>query len=498
MFRLSDLLAYENIIIQCHDHPDADTIASAFGVYAYLKRKGKDAKIIYSGFDQIKKRNIQLMLEWLNIPIEYVKTLEKSELLICMDCQYGEGNITKFEAETIAVIDHHLQVTNNFDLGVIQSELGSCATLVWNLLRQEDFDFAVDKDIPASLYYGLYKDTNSFTEISHPLDKDMRDSLVVYCDRGIITRLRHCNFTVDELEVAGVALLRNTINYEKRYALFKSEPCDPNMLGVISDLGLQIDVIDLCVVYSERESGARISIRSCSKEIMASEFVEYITADVGSGGGHKDKAGGSIQKSAVEKLGMTIADYMKLKTSEYFDSFDVIYADDHNMTLSDIKRYIAKPIPKGIVISTDVFAEGTRIMVRSLVGDVILAASPDIYLMVGVKGEVHPMKATIFHSRYVICEQSVRTAYTYIPTAKNAVTGEVKELLPYIKTCVANENNFVYAKSFDRNTKIFTEWNPNGYLYGKKGDYLVIQCDNSNDMYVIKKNIFNETYIHSN
>ncbi|MDR0221831.1 MAG: DHH family phosphoesterase, partial [Lachnospiraceae bacterium] len=178
MFRLSDLLPYENIVIQCHDHPDPDAVASAFGVYAYLTRQGKQAQIVYSGLEQIKKRNVSYMIEWLNIPISHVRdpaTVPRSELVVCVDCQYGQGNITEMEAETVAIIDHHLLVAReeDYNMGIIQPSLGSCATLVWDLLRKEGFDFGADKDIPASLYYGCLTDTNNFTEISHPLDKDM-------------------------------------------------------------------------------------------------------------------------------------------------------------------------------------------------------------------------------------------------------------------------------------------------------------------------------------
>ena len=39
--RLRELLTYDNIVVQCHDNPDADAIASGFGVYLYLKNQGK-------------------------------------------------------------------------------------------------------------------------------------------------------------------------------------------------------------------------------------------------------------------------------------------------------------------------------------------------------------------------------------------------------------------------------------------------------------------------
>ena len=49
------------------------------------------------------------MVNRLEIPIEYVEELtETPELLVTVDCQYGERNVTKFPGRTVAVIDHHV------------------------------------------------------------------------------------------------------------------------------------------------------------------------------------------------------------------------------------------------------------------------------------------------------------------------------------------------------------------------------------------------------
>ena len=47
--KLSKLLQYNQIIVQCHDNPDADAIASGFGVYTYLKMHGKNVRLVYGG-----------------------------------------------------------------------------------------------------------------------------------------------------------------------------------------------------------------------------------------------------------------------------------------------------------------------------------------------------------------------------------------------------------------------------------------------------------------
>ena len=39
--RLKELLDFDNIVIQCHDNPDADAIASGYGVLLYLQKYAK-------------------------------------------------------------------------------------------------------------------------------------------------------------------------------------------------------------------------------------------------------------------------------------------------------------------------------------------------------------------------------------------------------------------------------------------------------------------------
>lgn len=108
--RLRDLLEFNTIIIQCHDHPDADAIASGFAVYSYLKNEGKNVRLVYGGRGVVRKSNLVTMIRELEIPLEHVRNMENeepAELLLTIDCQYGEGNVSLYPAQSVAVIDHH-------------------------------------------------------------------------------------------------------------------------------------------------------------------------------------------------------------------------------------------------------------------------------------------------------------------------------------------------------------------------------------------------------
>ena len=86
--RLKDLLEYNQIIVLCHDNPDADTIASGFGIYTYFKEQKKDVRLIYGGTNVIRRSNLLMMVNELEIPIEHVRSL-KSDVAVLFILETG-------------------------------------------------------------------------------------------------------------------------------------------------------------------------------------------------------------------------------------------------------------------------------------------------------------------------------------------------------------------------------------------------------------------------
>ena len=70
--KLRDLLKYKDIVIQCHDNPDADALASGYAVFKYLESRGKKPRFVYGGRNVIRKSNLVLMIKELEIPVEHV------------------------------------------------------------------------------------------------------------------------------------------------------------------------------------------------------------------------------------------------------------------------------------------------------------------------------------------------------------------------------------------------------------------------------------------
>lgn len=499
--RLEELMEYDNIVIQCHDNPDADALASGFGVYLYFQERGKKVRFVYGGQYKIQKSNLVLMISELEIPIEYVDSMEAPELLITVDCQYGQGNVTRFEAKEVAVIDHH-QIGGELPrLNEVRGNLGACATVVRELLLAEGIDFNYNKKLATALYYGLMTDTNNFTEISHPLDKDMRDDAII--ERSAITRFRNANLSLQEMKIAGNALLNYEYNETYRYAVVEAAPCDPNILGMISDLMLEVDAVDTCLVFSVLPFGVKISVRSCIKEVKASELAEFITKGIGSGGGHLEKAGGFIQRElilpACEKKGYPkttegIEQLLIYRMTDYFDDIEIIDSDDYQADLSTMELYKKKPLTLGYVEATEIMPKGSNALIRTLEGDLDVEIQNDIYIMIGIKGEVYPIMKEKFEKGYKRLDSPYLFKGEYEPVIRDSREGQNISLIPHAKACFSTGESFIYVKQLDHRVKVFTPWDEEKYMLGKEGDYLAVRKDDLHDVYIIEQNIFAETY----
>lgn len=501
---LKDLERFEQITIQCHDNPDADALASGYGLYCYFSGKGKQVRLVYSGKNEIQKSNLTLMVEKLHIPIEYIKTsgvesVHVTGLLITVDCQYGAGNVTGLVGDEIAIIDHHQVEIENVPLSLIQTGLGSCATLVWKLLEEAGFVIEDNEHLATALYYGLYTDTNQFSELYNPLDMDMREALPF--DKSLITLFKNSNLSLKELEIAGVALIRYSYNDDYEFAVIKSQPCDPNILGLISDFLLQVDVIKTCVVFNETGDGYKLSVRSCIKEVNASELAAYLTEDIGSGGGHYEKAGGFISMKRYEEKYPTLhaEGYFNNRMTQYFDSFEIIYAEEYKADTEGMKVYHKKKLPLGYVKADEVLPVGTPITVRTLEGDVELTVEEDLYIVIGIKGEVYPNDREEFEQTYLKLDKSYSlddccTKAEYVPIIKNRANGKDLVLTDYARICIPTGNVKIYARPLEKGVKIFTAWYKDKYMLGRPGDYLAVHCENMQDVYVVEREIFGRTY----
>lgn len=299
---LKELTQYKKICIQCHDNPDADTIASAFGAYTYFVQQGVDARIIYSGKEHIQKFSICYMIEQCHIPIRYVDELPECDLLLIVDAQYRQGNIALFEHENVAIIDHHYRLVGENDNYWIKNDYQSCSTVVWELLKEEGYDVKSNEALTIAFLFGLYTDTSTYSDLYREIDTEMK--LELTGDYPVLERLTKSNMTASEFMIASEAMSKYEMDVEHKFAIIEATRCDQSILGIIGDFIIQVDSILVSFAYTTANEGYQISIRSCTDKIHANELAIFVCKDIGSGGGHLKKAGGRVSsKRLKEKYG---------------------------------------------------------------------------------------------------------------------------------------------------------------------------------------------------
>ncbi|MBO6133339.1 MAG: DHH family phosphoesterase [Lachnospiraceae bacterium] len=498
---LKKIAEHRYITIQCHDNPDADTIAAGFGLYMYFNAiGGHRVRLIYSGDFKIRKKSLVTMIETLGIPIEYVNNLYRPNgILVTVDCQYKGGNVTPLTAEHVAIIDHHephsMEYIENDNLNIlhdIRSDYGSCSTVVWKLLNDAHFETNTNTRLATALLYGLLTDVGDFSQMYNPIDRDMYDSL--HADRNLLKILHNSNLSRKELEIAGLALLRTITNDTYHFAVLKANHCDSNILGLISDICLQVDSINTCIVYSEHPDYIKFSVRSCVREVQSNELAEFMAYTLGNGGGHHDKAGGTIMLQAFRERYPDVNSeaFFIDRYYEYFHSRDIIDTKTYSPDIRSMRRCQERRIPHGYVYLSALYEPGTDIMVRTLDGDKPVMVQADTCAVLDIHGLVSIMSSSEFEKTFETVDSPFTLSVPYTPTTRTAKDAKILE--KFAKTCMPKNHSDILVKELTKATKLFPRDENAPYSLGLPGDFLAIYMNDPKNPFIINKDTFENLY----
>ena len=315
------------VYIQTHNYPDADALCSAQIIKNILEKYNINAKIVYYG--DIVKPNLVKMLELFNIKVDKIENSINAELLITVDCQYGEGNVYKVNNDNLIVVDHHMDCNteaSNTRVKNIDSKFEACTTLIYhNIIKEFIKENSISEQetsyIYSLVYYGLLTDTNNFTESLGSEDNKIKYFLehTELLMRSKIDYLVKENISIADLKVISNSFENIVIIEDIKTIYVEVQVCDPNVLGVISDMLLSLADIYIVVAYMNTKADYKLSIRSDNPKVKANELVNYLTSLIGSGGGHLKKAGGVININEFNKLNINISDYIFAKLRDFIE-----------------------------------------------------------------------------------------------------------------------------------------------------------------------------------
>jgi len=242
-------------------------------------------------------------------------------------------------------------------------------------------------------------------------------------------------------------------------------------------------------------------VRAVSREVKASDLAAWLSKDMGSGGGRRDKAGGYVSRVKYERRygDQSARSYFTVNIKSYLEMFRVIDCWDPatlvhtELDTNVMKSYRKLPARLGYVLCHKLFEGRANLQIRMLEGDVDITASDETVLMIGIKGEVYPIELDKFIGSYKLTGEQFAPRVSYPPTVLNKNTGKRLPLLEFSNVCERSDASSVLAVQLKDHVKVFTLWDSESYLSGEPGDWLV--ANSHDDIYIITADVFEKLYI---
>lgn len=290
---INDIKNEKRIIIQTHNFPDHDAIATAYGLSMLLFEYGINTHIIYKG--EIQRNSLIRMIESLNIKINKYDefNLREEDKIIIVDGCKGNSNVEELCGEEIAVIDHHdVDKPENVKYVDIRREYGACSTIIFSYYMELNKN--IPKSVATALIIGLNMDTANLTRGVSEDDIIAFYTLYLKADITLVSSvLRNC-IKIQELNFYKFLFDKIKIKSEIAFCYFENG-CNQNLLGILGDFLLSLEEVNFVILCAKNNGVVNFSIRSEKSELNAANIIKKSLSGIGFGGGHSDMAGGVIK-----------------------------------------------------------------------------------------------------------------------------------------------------------------------------------------------------------
>lgn len=294
--RLDELfenIANKHVFIQTHNFPDPDAIASAFGLQKLLAKQCIHSTICYHGkIDKYSTKNMCDKLGIEIVPIETIPDMNEEDEIILVDSQLGNANLGNARGNVTMCIDHHPSFSMiEYRFCDIRPRVGACASIIAAYYIANNIK--MDRNVATALMYGIKIDTANLSRGVSNLDLNMFYTLYNLCDMDLINSLETSTIEFDDLDAYANAIKSIKI-YDNISFANTGNHCPEPLIASIADFMMLIAGINICIVYSIRVDGIKISVRCAKGSFDAGQLTNEALRGIGSGGGHPSMAGGFV------------------------------------------------------------------------------------------------------------------------------------------------------------------------------------------------------------
>lgn len=310
-----------NIVIFGHVNPDGDAIGSSMGMFHYLKKKGKNPKVIMPN-------DFPEFLKWIpaaNEILNFEKQIDETAQLIknaelIFYCDFNDlkriSKLSEKEKDTKAfkvMIDHHPQPTGFANIEISDTTVSSTSELVYEVIQEMGDTKYLNSDFADSILTGIITDTGLFHHNSEkPRTFEVVAELIkIGGNKEKVIDQVYNTFSQNRLKLLGNSLYNGMNVFPKFSSAYivltkddqeKFDYQNGDSEGHVN-WPLSINNINLSAMFTEKDDLVKVSFRSKNNfdvNLFARKYYH--------GGGHKKAAGGKSYKS----LNKTLEEFVSL------------------------------------------------------------------------------------------------------------------------------------------------------------------------------------------
>jgi nanoRNase/pAp phosphatase (c-di-AMP/oligoRNAs hydrolase) len=290
---LSALVPGRPALVQTHDYPDIDAVASAWALAELLRLQGRDAACAYRG--EMRSRSLRRLVAALGIGIGPAGDARGRPSVVVVDGSPANGNVTLADGELAAVIDHHRPSGETGAPYVdTRADIASCSTLICGYW--EEAGVPIPGPIATALLAGIQSDTDFLSCRASGEDFAAYERLGREGDRELAAGIVRAALDLRELILVAEALAAAEVRHGLLFALVRGE-CAQEALAVLAEFALRAEELRAAVAVGPGDGGTRVSARSRSADLSAFALVRRALDGIGTGGGHEHAAGGTVSAS---------------------------------------------------------------------------------------------------------------------------------------------------------------------------------------------------------
>ena len=311
---------HQKFLLTTHVNPDGDAIGSEVAMARWLRARGKQVRILNDS-------PTPFAFGWLvaDEPVEvYDEALceqrfAEADALIVLDTSNRQriGRLAKHldrHAIAIAIVDHHVTHDGFGQVNVIEPQLASTASLVFELMREAGA--TLDLVAAEALYVGLFTDTGNFRYSNTDARAHRMAAALVEAgvDPSDVTSRVHATAPAGRLRFFGEALAALQMLEGGRLAVVEAGPEQFARHGLVGadteglvDMPRAIAGVEVVALFSEVEPGkVKVSLRS-----TGNVTIDQVCSRHG-GGGHPHAAGVQMRGSREDVKAKILPEIVRL------------------------------------------------------------------------------------------------------------------------------------------------------------------------------------------